>query len=148
MKDIGKSRRKDKRGRKIKLEVPFNVPSHPKSNRIGSQTWSTDRQRKCDIDSTINAPYISRDIPDSLHGQMPHVENTSAPLPHLQDDLHNILESAIGRHESKPYTPGFDRLWHGRMDPFVRYPVELNDRTRELVDLGKQIMLYRWQHYH
>lgn len=138
MKDIGKSRRKEKRGRKINLDIPFGAPSYPKNNPVSPRTWSTDHQRKDGIDSPINMPYISIDAPGPSYKSIPDVENTSTPLPHLQGDLHDILSPTIGWHETKAFTPGIDRLWHGRMDPFVRYPVELNDRTRELVDLGKQ----------
>lgn len=59
----------------------------------------------------------------------------------MRGDLHDT--SAIGSHQDpSAFTPGIDRLYHGRMDPFVRYPVELSDRTRELVDLGKQNSCY------
>lgn len=56
----------------------------------------------------------------------------SDPQPQLQDDLLDISAPAI------PFTPDIDRLWTGHMDPFVQYPVGMNHRTRELVDLGEQ----------
>jgi len=141
MRDIGKSRRKEKRGRKINSEIPFDAPSHPKNNPVSPGTWSTDHQRKDGIDLPLKMPYISLDAPDPSYRSIPDVENTPTPLPHLQGDLHDILSPAIGWHETKAFTPGIDRLWHGCMDPLVPSPVELNDRTRELADLGKQISI-------
>jgi hypothetical protein len=35
----------------------------------------------------------------------------------------------------------FDRLWTGRMDPFVRYPIEMNQRTLRLIDHGNHLLI-------
>ena len=45
---------------------------------------------------------------------------------------------AIGWQKGAPLSSsGIDRLWTGRWDPFIRYPLELNHRTRELLNLGE-----------
>jgi hypothetical protein len=56
----------------------------------------------------------------------------------LRDDLLDISAPAIGCYGTSPFTSDIDRLWTGCMDPFVQYTVEMNHRTRELVDLGEQ----------
>jgi hypothetical protein len=138
MKDIGKSRRKEKRGRKIELEVHPVAPSQPKDNVSPTRIWSRNQLNTDQINFTIEEPYIATTTPDSSFGSMPDgVDASKTTVPHLQGDLHDILQPAIGWHQATAFSPGIDRLWTGRMDPFVRYPVELSDRTRELVDLGK-----------
>ncbi|KAE9372193.1 hypothetical protein N431DRAFT_375200 [Stipitochalara longipes BDJ] len=133
MKDIGKSRRKEKRGRKINLEVPPAAPSEP---RVNDHPPRRNHQNTDNTDSTIEVPHIAATAPDSSYGSVSDGEDASQTVPHLQGDLHDILKQAIGWHQASAFSPGIDRLWTGRMDPFVRYPVELNDRTRELVDLA------------
>jgi len=137
MKDIGKSRRKEKRGRKINLEIPSAAPSQPKDHVSQSRTWSGIHQNTNGMAGSIEVPHISSMAPNSSFGSMSDRDDASKTVQPLQGDLHDILKPAIGWHQASALSPRIDRLWTGRMDPFVRYPVELNDRTRELVDLGK-----------
>ena len=42
-----------------------------------------------------------------------------------------------------PTRPFLDRLGGGELDPFVQYPVELDDASRELVAYGVWFLLFR-----
>jgi len=137
MKDIGRSRRKEKRGRKINLEIPSVTLSQPKDHVSQPQTCSGIYRNTNGIDVALEVPHNPTIAPNSSFGSMSDRDAASKTIPPLHGDLHDILKPAIGWHQASTLSPGFDRLWTGRMDPFVRYPVELNDRTRELVDLGK-----------
>jgi len=54
-----------------------------------------------------------------------------------QDDVHAIKD-ADNSEDLTFLTPRLDeQIWTGSMDPFLRYPIELSDRTRELVNLDK-----------
>ncbi len=128
------------------LQVPLEVPSLNK-NDVPSRTripvprhnkYHPEYQKKFDQDHTMTMPYLLTSGPDSSYRPMSTVEEASIPYPHRQSDLHVNLEPAIGWHKGAPLSsPGIDRLWTGRWDPFIRYPVELNHRTHELLDLGE-----------
>ena len=136
-----------KRGAKINVHVSLEVPSPLNKNDVPSRTrtpvpshnkYSPECQTTFDRDHTITMPYLVTTGPDSSYRPMPTVDEASTPYSHRQSDWHDDLEPAIGWHKEAPLSSsGIDRLWTGRWDPFIRYPVELNHRTRELLDLGE-----------
>lgn len=118
MKDIGRSRRKPSR-REMPLEFTLEVPDNmevftaqPKSTEsddgIGSVT-------PADLSATSN--------PDSLPTSKSDSSCTSRSL----DPKHSPCRAV-------PAMPSIDRLWTGRMDPFVQYPIEMNYRALDLMD--------------
>jgi hypothetical protein len=139
MRDIGKSRRKEKRRGKINLKILFDVAFPLSSNLVPPRARNPDPdqvdQEKDDLESTTTTQYISTNASDSSYWSMSAVEDVPARYPRLHSDLH-ISNPTIGCHETTQLSPGIDRLWTGRGDPFIRYPVELNHRIRELLDLG------------
>ena len=146
MKEIGKSRRKVKKDAKIKLKVPLEVspllPSkkgnvqHPKA---AHRSWPNGRKGE-------NRAKSDEVLPSSSSTAAPHALKSVVPFqksilvvpshPFLQDDMRDVAKAETDFNTSA-FPLIIDRLWTGRMDPFLKYPVKLDHRTKELVDMGK-----------
>jgi hypothetical protein len=119
MRDIGKSRRKFARREtslQFTLEVPndqdiFNGP--PKSTELDHVIGSVS---PVNVKTASNLANQSAVEPDG---------SCMCRTPKLNSSRTLRTGSAI---------PSFDRLWTGRMDPFIKYPVEMDDRSLQLMD--------------
>ena len=124
MKDIGKARRKE--GRKEPLakfnleiadslegltELPLRGPNSMKQHK---QPWALQESAPIvnvtEIQSVLLNPAYPRDI----------VWHFVQPQTYAVPDT----------------TPSIERLWTGRMDPFIDYPIEMDIRSLQLMDHG------------
>jgi hypothetical protein len=114
MRDIGKLRRKAGHRDKVSsfqftLEVPDDI------DIFNNSTRSIESGEACSSALQVEAA-------DNIHisNSLLHLDNESALLSNPSE-----LSSAV---------PAIDRVWTGRMDPFAKYPIEMNNRTRQLMD--------------
>jgi hypothetical protein len=112
MKDIGKSRRKAGHREKVtpfqfSLEVP-NEFETLKTTRLIEPNDSGESALQ--LEEPHRSSSVDTTPPDNQLGQMIPASEPSFPLPEI------------------------DRIWTGRTDPFIKYPIEMSHRTRQLVD--------------
>jgi hypothetical protein len=123
MRDIGKARRKE--GRRVvpvrfELEVPESTDSL--QPRVVEQ----------EVSDLSKQPRLSQEnFPSVTEG----VLVSSNPDVVLDGIEPVIAQQAAPREVS--VVPSIDRLWTGRMDPFVKYPIKMNRNTLLLIDHGK-----------
>lgn len=117
MRDIGKARRKEgKRGISFQftLEVPdslgnFSVPPVEPQDPVHQLNQLTLLER--------NAPAV--------------YQNTSVPSE--SGSRYDRVPPFIHQQASQP---SIERLWTGRMDPFIQYPIKMDHHSRKLIDHG------------
>jgi len=137
MKDIGKSRRKGKRNNQITLQF------------FDDESKGFARAHQKPGNRTLEASVKPQTLPEKkAHTDLAFAQSKSEPFTQFPDssllqpwsylDGLHATKGADNNEDSSFLYPRLEQqIWTGRMDPFVRYPIELNDRTRELVDLGK-----------
>ncbi|CZR53949.1 uncharacterized protein PAC_03832 [Phialocephala subalpina] len=126
MRGIGKSRRKQRRYPQVSLEFLEDIghTAIPIRSPVGQEKATPAHTSLKERDAF---PATKRVRPP-----LPSPSSTGEPCPHPQ-----YLQPQIEEHvPASEELPVIDRLWTGRIDPFVKFPVELNDRTRELIDLA------------
>jgi hypothetical protein len=121
MKDIGRARRKE--GRKgAPLRFALEIP---------------DSLEDISAPSGVEVLYLDHQ-PNPLR-----ILEGSVPL--VNRNKWTLSKTDASQYEVQPYTqsptadnfPFIDRLWTGRMDPFIRYPVEMDRRLLQLMDHGR-----------
>jgi hypothetical protein len=134
MKDIGMSRRKEKKIEKpnslhFSLEVPdsFDFPKlEPKFDRShGSQELSLSED---EISETLSTE-AAHPFDDTALQVVPKWWIDAMRQPYFRSTQLDFQASGSA-------IPRIERLWTGRMDPFVRYPIKMNRRTLQLMDHG------------
>ncbi|KUJ08478.1 uncharacterized protein LY89DRAFT_724952 [Mollisia scopiformis] len=127
MRDIGKSRRKQRRYPQTSLESPESI------SRLGRQQLSVPRETPVLpwVESQEeNGPLLAQPEPPHQHDPAKSTGAGSYPdSQHRQPPNGIFVPADVER-------PAIDRTWTGRSDPFVKFPVEMNDRIRELIDLA------------
>lgn len=140
MKDIGKSRRKQGwRGKFPTWEISFDSPESMDSmdsRSLAPGTTETDPNGEYGLDADVLGSGIT-----PVRSQQPDDWNFPSALP-----LYLVPKKPTTKVQPQPSTmsgvaPTFDRLWTGRMDPFVRYPIEMNQRTLRLIDHGYHLFI-------
>lgn len=147
MKDIGKSRRKDKRNRQVSLELPESIGEASTSSESelpfrcaagqqgtfqkfelaghGPTPASNAEVGSCTsfypLDSTL---YFQPS--DSEHAAPEYLQQTDQDCSYDSRDFRTLAQSP----------PSIERLGSGRGDPFARYPVPMKGQMRELLDEG------------
>ncbi|KIM95836.1 hypothetical protein OIDMADRAFT_59618 [Oidiodendron maius Zn] len=120
MKDIGKARRKYGKIQGL-FRFTLGVPDSLDLNRPPAEPHYSVQQP--------NRPTV-RD------GDISRVnQNTFMPLE--SSGLHNSTEPFLHQQTSQPaavVVPPIERLWTGRLDPFVRYPIKMDQHSLQLID--------------
>lgn len=125
MRDIGKSRRKQRRYPQICLEVPEDI------GHLALPLRSSSSQQKAIPPIRVSSKE-KHSLPALKECPQHDPASTKGACPRPQ-----YLQPRNEEHEpATEELPIIDRTWTGRIDPFVKFPVELNDRTRELIDLA------------
>ena len=147
MKDIGKSRRKQgRRGRfptwEISIDSPGSMDSmDSRSLTLGTTETDPNGEYGLDADalgSGITPVRYQQSDDGKFQLALPMYLVPKKPTTKLQHGLHQM--------QPQPSTMSgvavtLDRLWTGRMDPFVRYPIEMNQRTLRLIDHGNHLFI-------
>jgi hypothetical protein len=138
MKDIGKARRTRTRplkplGWEIEVELPDSAEN---SDHVEEVDPANDRQgSKVSPGAPINRVSFNTAGGDS-QALLPNVTISSfspydpAPKAQLGEDFQQM------QHTVRQNLQSIYRLGGGRMDPFVKYPVEMDHRARVLIDHG------------
>lgn len=144
MKDIGKSRRKERQNRQISLELPDTIGDSNTGSesrlpvRISSDKTGTFQQfEHRETGSALN------DI-GGASSSTPFFPRGSAPFSQPAGVQHGVPEYTMQPYQGKPrdtrssvqYFPTMERLGSGRGDPLARYPVPMKGQMRELLDEG------------
>ena len=123
MKDIGKARRKVGRKEKIlqfTLELPEKLENLEDSRAIATP-------------KTVERP-------DShATSRISHAIGALLPVPVDVETEFLAHQQSVGRQAGPIST--IERVWTGRMDPFMKYPIEMNSRTLQLIDHGESRLL-------
>jgi hypothetical protein len=125
MRDIGKSRRKDGK-RAIPLRFTLEVPD------------SLETLTRPEIDQPLNTMQHLRD--SRTVGTHFQLLNRSFFNPSEVVDPLDEIEEAMQHEADQPVTvktPSIERLWTGRMDPFIKYPIRMDQYSLRLMDHGK-----------
>jgi hypothetical protein len=121
MKDIGRARRKE--GRKgAPLRFPLEIP---------------DSLEDFSAPTGVEVLYLDQ------QPNRPRILEEGVQL--VNRNKWTLSKPDASQYEVQPYTqsptpdnfPSIDRLWTGRMDPFVRYPVKMDHRLLQLMDHGR-----------
>ncbi|KAH8593676.1 hypothetical protein B0O99DRAFT_208169 [Bisporella sp. PMI_857] len=131
MKEIGRSRRKTENYQKdnqihVELEVPEDFTrqeTRPEPNVKDLVRKSKSNEQILDA---INELPIS-----SVAGSF-LLKGASGPLQVIPSKALAFLQ--LSRAAKDTELPRVERLWTGRMDPFIRYPIKMNQRTLQLMD--------------
>jgi len=126
MKDIGKARRTRVRPLKpISWEISVEVP-----DSAGSQDEVEGIVHDIAPRPPVNHVFFNAAEANSQES-IPNVTISAfSPLGHQQGDP-NQMQPPVRQNLQAIY-----RLGGGRMDPFVKYPIEMNHRARQLIDHG------------
>ena len=125
MKDIGRARRKDGR-RVIPLHFTLEIPDSLEALTRPEVAQPQDPERH-----PIHPRATGRD-PELLN------RNTFEPLQPNDplDEIERAMERAANQQLSV-MAPSIERVWTGRMNPFIRYPIKMDEYSLRLMDHGK-----------
>lgn len=147
MKDIGKSRRKERRNRQISLELPETIGEtdsgsesklsiRPSTDQLGTfQNFEFQENGPALLDHSEAGPSTSfypqgsavfSQPSDLQHGVPEYLQQPYQGTSHDFRDTRALVQSP----------PSIERLGSGRGDPFARYPVPMKGQMRELLDEG------------
>jgi hypothetical protein len=142
MKDIGKARRKDKTNEKPNsLRFDLEIPN---SFGRGDNVPSVEELKPNDFDAEDVILASSYDS-SSYHWHTPDDEHSSGDttmqvLSTRRTDTTQPPPSAdtqLDLYIAALAASGIERLWTGRMDPFIQYPIRMNHSTLNLMDHGE-----------
>ena len=131
MKDIGKARRTRVRPPKpITWEVSVELPDSTGSQDEveGTANEVSTRHQVNHVSFHTNEAYSQELIPNVTISSFSPFHQTIEGQ--QQENLHHMQQP------TRQNLPSIYRLGGGRMDPFVRYPVEMDHRARQLIDHG------------
>jgi|SRR5450432_994288 hypothetical protein len=126
MRDHGKARRRPKQGKKPVDTSP--VSEGPKLTIVAS----ADPEYYNSVQLVKAAHRMQCDIPGCT-------ERATAPFPRAmtqEENRHYCDHHAQVAELSKNQSSRLSRFSAGRIDPFVRYPIEMTSRDRRLLDHG------------
>jgi len=134
MRNIGKSRRKEKRNDKpndFTLEIPESF-HHPNSSLVVDD-FSLD-EAAMDL---VGIGVVRQGLIGTVEVGPLSYDHDSQIIPSdvLQQPHSQIGEQALD--VVSTVVPRIERVWTGRMDPFIQYPIKMNRRTLQLMDHGK-----------
>ncbi|KAH7413156.1 hypothetical protein BKA64DRAFT_346789 [Cadophora sp. MPI-SDFR-AT-0126] len=125
MKDIGKSRRKDKRNRQVSLELPESIGEARTFQNFAFEENSLVSHKNAEVKScTSFCPQSYFQTSGSLHAAPECLQQPHQDYPYDFRDSRALSQSP----------PAIERLGSGRGDPFARYPVPMKGQMRELLD--------------
>lgn len=124
MKDIGKARRKEtRRGKPLQftLEVPDSL----------EDLCGLPVVEDLDLVEQPTQPRILEESVPPVNQNFPFIFNPGAS--------EDSVRPSIKPHATYPthVISSIERVWTGRMDPFINYPIEMDRRSLELIDHGK-----------
>jgi hypothetical protein len=123
MKDIGKARRKEHHKEKplrLTLEVPDLLA-----------TLTPPTLDVLELDQAGKVPTTGQ------KGRLELRNNQSKTKTDASEDDTNPLRQLETSHLTTNLLPPIERIWTGRMDPFIRYPIKMDHRSLQLMDHGK-----------
>lgn len=139
MKDIGKLRRKPKTNEKpnslrFDLEIPdsfghLDIHVIPRMEEVDEITFSTDG---VSLPSVYDGSMHDSDESEKL--SPPVAYTMQAGSSHGTEVMRQPQSIDGGRHRTALASPRIERLWTGRMDPFIHYPIKMTHRTLQLMD--------------
>jgi hypothetical protein len=137
MRDIGKARRKEGK-RVLPIRFTLEVPDSLESLGVPSAVELHDPVPLLDQPGIPweSFPSVTQDafVPSESGGPRAEVE------PSIQQAA-SLVKSLV--------VPSVERLWTGRMDPFLRYPIKMDKRSQQLMDHGKlYYFLYSYCFFH
>jgi hypothetical protein len=144
MRDIGKSRRKDARHKKLPpLQFSLEIPASINDFHFALRAKELDPIQASDslLEPFNNAftssiPQAPEDEP-TTYSIVKLVDSAAVTRPSAEPQHAGFEKSQVSSNGTAGAAPQIDRLWTGRMDPFIKYPIETNHRTLQLIDHGK-----------
>lgn len=147
MKDIGKSRRKDKRNRQVSLELPESIGETSTSSEselpFRCATGQQGTFQKFELAGDGPTPASNAEVKscasfypldsalyfqpsDSEHAAPQYLQQIAQDCSHDSRDFRTLAQSSSS----------IERLGSGRGNPFARYPIPMKGQMRELLDEG------------
>ena len=135
MRDIGRSRRKETRHGKLKplqfsLEIPDSIGDSRPVKEKGPIQDSDSLLKPVNTTPPLRITHVAEHEP--TFPQNNHVDSAAFTEPQYA----SLEKSQVLLHGTAVAEPPIDRLWTGRMDPFIKYPIAMNFRMLQLMDHG------------
>lgn len=139
MKDIGKARRTRVRPPKpLTWEISVEIPE----DSTGSQD---------EVDGTVFSDLPTRPLGNHVSFNTAERSSSRDIIPNVtisafsglaqNSDVQQREESGETQQPARQNLQSIYRLGGGRMDPFVKYPIDMNHRARQLIDHSKSTLL-------